>query len=47
MLHDKYMTEKDRAEWLEIGETIADANRRRARLLNRLRQRAYRDRNKA
>jgi len=46
MLHSKYMDEKDRAEWQEIEATVEDALKRRSRLLNRLRQRAYRDRNK-
>jgi hypothetical protein len=36
------------ADWIELREieaTVADARKRRARLMNRLRQRAHRERN--
>ena len=38
------MTVADRAELAEIEATVLDARKRKARLFNRLRQRAYRER---
>ena len=41
MKHADLMNDKDRAEWDAIACAAADAKMRRARLLNRLRQRAH------
>ena len=41
MKHADLMNDKDRAEWEAIACAAADAKIRRARLLNRLRQRAH------
>lgn len=42
MLHKALMTEEDRRELAEIEQGVTDLKRRRDRLLNRLRQRAFR-----
>lgn len=44
MEHERYMREEDRRELEAINASISDAKIRRARLMNKLRQRAYRDR---
>ena len=41
MKHEHLMTQYDRDEWEEIEAAALDAKKRRARVLNRLRQRAH------
>jgi hypothetical protein len=47
MQHEHLMTDEDRLELREIEASVTDARQRRARLMNRLRQRAYRQRGAA
>jgi hypothetical protein len=44
MKNERFMTDADRIEWQEIEASEKDNKARRARLLNRLRQRAHRER---
>lgn len=44
MKNEQYMTDADWREWRELEATVEDARKRRARLFNRLRQRAYKAR---
>lgn len=44
MKNEQYMTQADWIELREIEAAVEDARKRRARLMNRLRQRAYKDR---
>jgi hypothetical protein len=45
MKNEQFMTDSDWREWRELEATVEDARQRRARLFNRLRQRAYKARN--
>jgi len=47
MHHAKHMTLKDQLELSVIEHDLADARTRRRRLMNRLKQRAWREREKA
>lgn len=47
MKYERYMTTADWAELNAIEAAVDDAKKRRARLMNRLRQRAYRERQDA
>lgn len=44
MKHKHLMTGADRIEWDAIGLAVNDAAKRRAKLFNKLRQRAWRER---
>lgn len=44
MKNEQFMTDADWREWHEIEATVEDARKRKARLFNRLRQRAYKAR---
>jgi hypothetical protein len=44
MKNERFMTDADRIELREIEASVEDARKRRARLMNRLRQRAHRER---
>ena len=41
MKHEHLMTQAERREWADIADAAMDAKKRRARVLNRLRQRAH------
>lgn len=41
MKYEHLMTDADRSELMEIEAAVVDARKRRAKLMNRLRQRAY------
>jgi hypothetical protein len=45
MQHERHMTAADWIELREIEAAVIDNRKRRARLMNRLRQRAHRERN--
>jgi hypothetical protein len=45
MKNERFMTDADWIELREIEAAVIDAAKRRARLMNRLRQRAHRERN--
>jgi hypothetical protein len=44
MQHERHMHDADWIELREIEAMVVDAKQRRARLMNRLRQRAHRER---
>lgn len=46
MQNERFMKEADWIELREIEASVEDARKRRARLMNRLRQRAHRERNR-